>query len=70
MRTLLIIVTLLVALPACSGSRGAKSSPRTPESKACAAPDAGSTDQSAKNYYQIGTCPVDENEGAEVIIDE
>ena len=68
---LIFLATLLVSLAACSGGKGGRTRPTAPGVKApCDKPDAGTVDQGSKGYYQIGTCPVDENEGAEVIDDE
>ena len=62
---------LLFGAGACSGAKGSGANPASPRAaEPCATPDQGTGDMTAASYYQIGTCPVDENEGAEVNQDE
>jgi hypothetical protein len=72
-RALVVILTfsLLLVGGGCSGTKGRNVSPGTPRAaEPCATPDQGTVDLSSASYYQIGTCPVDESEGAKVNQDE
>lgn len=61
------LATLVLGLLACSGAKGGKAQPESPRAaEPCQVPDAGAADKGSKGYYQIGTCPVDEEEGSEV----
>lgn len=68
---LILGALLLLGAGACSGAKGSGTTPARPGgAEPCATPDQGTSDMSAASYYQIGTCPVDESEGAEVNQDE